>query len=139
MCVCAYYSKHPADFNPTGTCPGSNPDENLVIGDNFSCLSPSAPFFVWKDGHPGIGLAKNGLRYRPILKPVKLRIPVRLCDSCQDFVKHVSMHIGQAPVNSVMPHGQLCVVDSQQMQRGGVDVVHLSGVVSIQRFVAPFV
>ena len=51
----------------------------------------------------------------------------------------MSVDIGQAAVDAVISHGQLRVVDSKQVQRGCVDVVHLRGVVTIQGFVAPFI
>ncbi len=38
---------------------------------------------------------------------------------------NVAMHIGQAIVATLMAEGQLLVIDSQEMQTGCVEVVHM--------------
>ena len=59
--------------------------------------------------------------------------------SGQNPVDDMPMHICQAAVNAVVTDRQAFVVDAQQVKNRGVDVVHLSRVVSIQWLVAPFV
>ena len=57
----------------------------------------------------------------------------------QQAIDYVAVDVGQAAVDSVVADGQSPVVDAQQVQDCGVDVVDLRGVVSIQGFVAPLV
>ncbi len=51
----------------------------------------------------------------------------------------MSMHIRQPPVDTVMTDGQPCVVDSQQVQNRGMDVVGLRRIVTVQRLIAPLI
>ena len=44
-------------------------------------------------------------------------------DSYQKIVNHMAMHVGEASVDTVVPDGQTRVVDSEQMQDCGVDIV----------------
>ena len=49
------------------------------------------------------------------------------------------MNVGQATIDAVMPDGQSCVVDAEQVQNGGVDIVDLCWTASVKRFVAPLI
>ena len=49
------------------------------------------------------------------------------------------MDVGEATVDTVMADGKPLMVDAQQVKNGGVDVVDLCGVISIQGLVAPLV
>ncbi len=49
------------------------------------------------------------------------------------------MHVGQAAIDPVVANGEPLVIDSQQVQHGGVNVVNLGGMIAVERFVAPFV
>ena len=49
------------------------------------------------------------------------------------------MNVGEPSVDAVFAESQPFVVDSQQMEDGGVDVVDLGRMASVERFVAPFV
>ena len=46
--------------------------------------------------------------------------------SFQEVGDHVPVHVGQPAVDAVVPHGQLRVVDAEQVQDRRVDVVHLA-------------
>lgn len=52
-------------------------------------------------------------------------------------MQDMAVDVGEAAVDSVMTEGELGVVNPQQMQEGGVDVVDLRGVFTIQGFVSP--
>jgi hypothetical protein len=41
----------------------------------------------------------------------------------QYLANHVPMHVGQTAVNAIVPNGQPLMVDPQQVQHGGVQVV----------------
>ncbi len=49
------------------------------------------------------------------------------------------MHIGQPAVDAVVADGELGVVDSQEVQDGGVDIVDLGRVLAAERLVAKLV
>src|SRR5688572_8357315 len=49
------------------------------------------------------------------------------------------MHVGQAAVDAVGAERESLMVDSQQMQDGGVDVVYLRGIFTVERLVAPLI
>ena len=49
------------------------------------------------------------------------------------------MDIGQAAVDSIVPEGELGVIDAELVKERGVDVVHLGGVGAVERFVAPLI
>ena len=51
----------------------------------------------------------------------------------------MAVDIGQAAIDAVVSHRELFVVDSQQVQDRGVDVVDVSRIVSVGRLVAPLV
>jgi len=57
----------------------------------------------------------------------------------QDILDHVPMHIGQPAVDAVVADGELGVVDSQEVQDGGVDIVDLGRVLAAERLVAKLV
>ena len=59
--------------------------------------------------------------------------------SSQQRPNHFPMHIGQASVQAVVSEGQLFVVDSQEIQHGGMDVVNRRRMIAIGGFEAPFV
>ena len=46
---------------------------------------------------------------------------------CQDAVDNMSMYIRQAAFNTVVIPGQSCVIDAQQVQSCGVQVVAVGG------------
>ena len=62
-----------------------------------------------------------------------------LYHSRQNPLDHVSMDVGQATINAVVPDGQSCVVDAEQVQNGGVNVVDLCRTAAVKRFVAPLI
>ena len=49
------------------------------------------------------------------------------------------MDVGEAPVDAVVPPGEPRVVEAQQVEHRGVDVVDRRGVVAVERLVAPLV
>ena len=49
------------------------------------------------------------------------------------------MHVGQPAVDAVVAPGELGVVDAEEMQHRGVNVVDLRRVAAIERLVAPLV
>ncbi len=51
----------------------------------------------------------------------------------------MAMHVCEAAVDAVVADGELRVVDAQQVQDCGVDVVDLSGVFAVERFIAPLI
>ena len=52
---------------------------------------------------------------------------------------HVPMDIGQSSINAIVTDGQALVIDAQQVQHGGMDVIDLCRVIAVQRLVAPLV
>ncbi len=56
-----------------------------------------------------------------------------------DLMNDVPMHIRQAAIDAVMADGELRMIDSQLTQDRGMDVINLSRVFTVQRFVAPFI
>src|SRR5580704_969833 len=58
---------------------------------------------------------------------------------CQNVMDHVAADVGQAAGDAVMADGEPLVVDAQQVQHRGVDVVAGGRAVAVGRFVAPFV
>src|SRR5579871_5233428 len=59
--------------------------------------------------------------------------------SGEQIAKHSSFNVGQAAVDAVVADGKAFVVDAQQVEHGGVDVVAGRRTVAVGRFVAPFV
>ena len=49
------------------------------------------------------------------------------------------MNISQAAIDTVGADSESCVIDAQQVQDGGVHIIDLSGLIAIERFVAPFI
>ena len=49
------------------------------------------------------------------------------------------VYVGEAAIDTVMAHGKAFVLDAQQVQHGGVDIVDLGGMLAVQGFVAPLV
>ena len=41
---------------------------------------------------------------------------------------NVTMHIGQAEIPALVAVGQLFVIEAEEMQNGGVQVVHMDGI-----------
>ncbi len=57
----------------------------------------------------------------------------------QQGVDHVTVNVGQPAVDAVVAHGQAFVVQSQQVQDGGVDVVTVCGSGGVGGLEGPFV
>lgn len=57
----------------------------------------------------------------------------------QQALDDVPVYVGEAPVDSVVPEGELRVVDSEQLENGRVNVVHLHRVCAFCCFITPFV
>ncbi len=49
------------------------------------------------------------------------------------------MDVGEAAVDAVVPDGEPFVIDAQLMKEGGVDVVDVGRMVSVERFETPLV
>ncbi len=60
-------------------------------------------------------------------------------ESGEQILQDVPVHVCQSAIDAILSDGQTGVIDSQQMQDGGVDIIDLSGVIAIEGFVAPFV
>ena len=48
--------------------------------------------------------------------------------SRQDFFHHVAVHVGEAKVSALEGVGEAFVVDAEQMQHGGVEIVNVEDV-----------
>ena len=59
--------------------------------------------------------------------------------SSDDLLNNMSVHVGQTSIDAVVPNGQTLVVDAKQMQDRRMDVIDLRGILTIERFIAPFV
>jgi hypothetical protein len=44
---------------------------------------------------------------------------------CEDFRNNISVHVCQAVIATLMAVGQLFVIDAQQMQNSGVEIVNV--------------
>lgn len=51
----------------------------------------------------------------------------------------VAMHVGQSTIDAIVTNGESRVVDAEQVQDGGMNIVDLSGVAAVERLIAPFV
>ena len=61
------------------------------------------------------------------VRVISLVLPVRvLRENCLD---HVSVHVGQSPLDAVGVEGETPVVDSEEMQDGGMEVVPVDALV----------
>ena len=49
------------------------------------------------------------------------------------------MHVGEAAVDAAGAEGEAGVVDAEEVEDGGANVVDLGGVFAVERAVAPFV
>ena len=58
---------------------------------------------------------------------------------CQDVPDHVPVHVREAAVGAVVSEGQLLVIEAEEVQDGGVDIVTLGEALAVGRFEAPFV
>ena len=70
---------------------------------------------------------------------VVIQIQEKDGSSRQNVLDDVPVDIGQSTVDTVVSDGQPFVVDTQQVQDRGVNVVDLCRVFAIKRFVAPLV
>src|SRR5262245_2296771 len=52
---------------------------------------------------------------------------------------NLAVHVGQASIDAVVTEGELGVIDAEQMQDSGVNVVDGRGMAAIGRFVAPWI
>ena len=52
-------------------------------------------------------------------------------------MEHVAVHVGQAAVDAVVAHEEAGVVDAEEVEESGVDVVHLRHFLPVEGFVAP--
>src|SRR5580658_5864331 len=59
--------------------------------------------------------------------------------SRDEFRDDMAMHVGQAAVDAVVAERQPRVVEAEQVQNGGVDVVDLGVILAVGRLIAPFV
>ena len=55
----------------------------------------------------------------------------------EDILEHVSVDVRQATIGAVVAESQACVINAEEMENRGVDVVDRGGVLAIQRFEAP--
>ena len=58
---------------------------------------------------------------------------------CQNLPDYVPVHVREAAVGAVVAEGQLLVVEAEEVQDGGVDVVTLGEALAVGGLVAPFV
>ena len=54
-----------------------------------------------------------------------VRIVYRVIPLGQDIVDHFAVDIGEAAVDTIVTNGELRVVDSEEVEEGGMNVVHL--------------
>src|SRR5437763_4384192 len=57
--------------------------------------------------------------------------------SGEDVGNNVSVNVGQSPINAIVAEGQLFVIDAQEMEDGGVQVVAVGR--RTGSFVGPFI
>src|SRR6266699_5458351 len=55
----------------------------------------------------------------------------------EQFIDNISVHIGQPPIYAIVPKGELCVIDAEQVQYRCVYVIAVSRM--DRRFVGPLV
>lgn len=63
--------------------------------------------------------------------------PIGVLNQCKDFIDDMSVNVCQAAVDTVLVVDQSFMVDAQQVQHGGVEVVAIR--VAFGRFVSPLV
>src|SRR5436190_24224530 len=56
--------------------------------------------------------------------------------SIEQFTDSIPMHIGQPPIDAVVPKSEYSVIDSEQVQYRGVNIIAVSRIA--RRFVGPF-
>ena len=52
---------------------------------------------------------------------------VRLLDLFQQILHNVSVDIGQAEIPTLVPIGELCMIDAELVQNGGLKIVNMDG------------
>ena len=57
----------------------------------------------------------------------------------EQFFDDVAVDVGQAPVDAIVAHAELGVVDTEEVEDGGVDVVDLGGGGAHEGFVSPLI
>src|SRR5262245_1934915 len=57
----------------------------------------------------------------------------------QQLPNHMPMHVRQPSVDPIMPDRELQVIDAEQVEEGGVEVVDVGGVIAVGGFVAEVV
>src|SRR5687767_7420443 len=53
-------------------------------------------------------------------------------DSREEFLHHISVHVGQPEIAAGMAEDQSLVIESEQVQNGRVEIVHMDGVLCDQ-------
>jgi hypothetical protein len=96
----------------------------LVQLDNDLCAAPQAETgtTVQQNGETAAVTALRSLR------PTELQHYARTTALRQDVAHHVAMHVGQAIVTPLKTISQPRVIESQQMQDGGLQVMHVDGI-----------
>ena len=59
--------------------------------------------------------------------------------SRQNLPYHMSMDIGKAAIDTIVPHRELLVIDTEQVQDGRMNIIDLRGILTIERLVPPLV
>ena len=64
-------------------------------------------------------------------------IQAKIWNSSQDLVNHVAMHIRESTIDAILSIGQSLVVNSQEVQDGGMEIVAVRA--ALDCLVTPFV
>lgn len=57
----------------------------------------------------------------------------------EQFFDDVAVNVGQASVDAIVAHAELGVVDAEEVEDGGVDVVDFGGCGAYEWFVSPLI
>src|SRR6266480_4408217 len=75
----------------------------------------------------------------PLCPPPIVAADVRRRDSPQHLPNDLPMHVRQPSINAIVPESEPGMIDSQQVQNGGMNVIDFCGMVPVKLFVAPFI
>lgn len=59
--------------------------------------------------------------------------------SGDQILNHMPVYIGKAAIDTVMAVGEFFMVNAQEVEDGGVYIVNLCGMISVEGFIAPFI
>jgi|GEM_PF-4278166 len=118
------------EFHPERTliCSSQRERPHVVSSGSLNraqgALSPTYDSFLLSSVHGARLFAGSEQRERSFCNgAVRLTGVKGVSPPCEDFVDHVSVDIGQTSSDSVVKECELFMIESQQVQNGGIQIV----------------